>query len=96
MKNFAIVSKLGEGAYSTVYRVKRLSDNQEYALKKVKMNGLSEKEKQNALNEVRILASIQNPNIVSYKESFFEDQSQSLCIVMDYADDGDLDQKITS
>lgn len=37
-----------------------------------------------------------NPNIVSYKESFFEDQSQSLCIVMDYADDGDLDQKITS
>ena len=37
------------------------------------MNGLTDREKQNALNEVRILASIQNSNIVSYKESFFED-----------------------
>jgi len=28
---------------------------------------LSEKEKENALNEVRILASIQHSNIVAYK-----------------------------
>ena len=28
----------GEGAFSTVYRVKRLSDGQEYALKKVRIN----------------------------------------------------------
>jgi NIMA (never in mitosis gene a)-related kinase len=31
-----------------------------YALKKVKMGKLSDKEKENALNEVRILASIQH------------------------------------
>jgi len=55
---------------------------------------LSEKEKQNALNEVRILASIQHPNIVAYKEAFFEDATSSLCLVMEYADDGDLYQKI--
>ena len=30
----------------------------EYALKKVKLLNLSEKEKENALNEVRILASV--------------------------------------
>jgi NIMA (never in mitosis gene a)-related kinase len=35
-----------------------------YALKKVKLENLSEKEKQNALNEVRILASIRNFNII--------------------------------
>ena len=29
---------LGEGAFSTVYKVKRLSDGQEYALKKVSQN----------------------------------------------------------
>lgn len=54
------------------------------------MVNLSEKEKQNALNEIRILASIQNPNIVSYKESFLDDNSGTLCIVMDLADGGDL------
>lgn len=36
----------------------------EYALKKVKLVTLKEKEKENALNEVRILASIEHPNIV--------------------------------
>ena len=36
---------------------------------------LSEKEKQNALNEVRILASIRHPNIVGYKEVFIDDQT---------------------
>ena len=61
-----------------------------YALKKVKMAGLSQKEKENALNEVRILASINSPTIVAYKEAFFEDQSTSLCIVMEYANSGDL------
>ena len=48
----------GEGAYSSVYSVLRLSDGKQYALKKVKMGKLSDKEKENALNEVRILASI--------------------------------------
>jgi len=51
------------------------------------------KERQNALNEVRILASIQHPNVIAYKEAFLEDE-KNLCIVMEYADDGDLYQKI--
>jgi len=84
----------GDGAYSEVYKVKRLSDGQMYALKKVKMGNLSQKEKENALNEVRILASINNSSIVAYKEAFFEDSSTSLCLVMEFADDGDLYQKI--
>ena len=54
------------------------------------MGNLSTKEKENALNEVRILASINNPNIVAYKEAFFEDHSASLCLVMEFANDGDL------
>ena len=51
------------------------------------------KERENALNEVRILASIQHPNVVGYKSAFLEEE-KFLCIVMDYADDGDVYQKI--
>jgi NIMA (never in mitosis gene a)-related kinase len=36
---------IGEGAYSTVFRVKRISDGSEYAMKKVKMVKLSERER---------------------------------------------------
>ena len=39
---------------------------------------LSEKEKQNALNEVRILASIRHPHIVCYKEVFLTENSNYL------------------
>jgi NIMA (never in mitosis gene a)-related kinase len=45
---------------------------------------------------VRILASIEHPNIVAYKEAFFEEMTQTLCIVMEFADGGDLQSKINS
>ncbi len=36
MKDFEILNKIGEGAFSVVYRVRRLSDGLIYALKKVR------------------------------------------------------------
>ena len=57
---------------------------------------MSEKELKNSINEVRILASIHNKNIISYKEAFFDKSSKCLCIVMEYANNGDLYNKITS
>ena len=96
MNDFQIISKLGEGAYSTVFKVKRIIDNQIYALKKVKLLNLSEKEKENSLNEVRILASVKSNFVVSYKEAFFDEKDNTLCIVMEFADRGDLYQKIVA
>ena len=84
------MGRLGQGSYSSVWKVKRLSDCKEYAMKKVKMNSLSDKEKENALNEVRILASITSPFIIGYKEAFFDDNSMTLCIVMEFASAGDI------
>jgi NIMA (never in mitosis gene a)-related kinase len=78
LDNFDIHRRLGEGAYSSVYKVTRKSDQQTYALKKVKLGRLSYKEKENALNEVRILASIDHPNIIGYKEAFIDSASNSL------------------
>ena len=94
MENFEILEKLGEGSYSTVYKVKRKIDNEIYALKKVKLLNLNEKEKTNSLNEVRILASIKSKYVISYKEAFFDEKDSTLGIVMEYADNGDLYQKI--
>lgn len=84
----------GDGAYSSVYKVRRMEDDEIYALKKVKLLNLSEKEKENALNEVRILASINHPNVIAYKEAFLDEPSSSLCIIMEFADNGDAYQKI--
>lgn len=61
-----------------MYKVRRAEDQAVYALKKVKMLNLSDKEKENALNEVRILASINQLNVIAYKEAFIDETSSSL------------------
>lgn len=78
IKDFQIIGKIGEGAYSSVFKARRLIDQEIYAIKKVKLMSLSEKEKANALNEVRILASFRHPNIVGYREAFIDESSNSL------------------
>jgi NIMA (never in mitosis gene a)-related kinase len=73
LKDYNLGKKLGSGSFSEVWRVTRKSDNTEYALKKVNLRKLSVKEKENALNEVRILASIKHENIIGFKDAFFEE-----------------------
>jgi len=41
-----------------------------------------------------MLASIQHPNVIGYKEAFFESESGNLCIVMEICDNGDMLQAI--
>ena len=69
---------IGDGAYSNVFKVKRKEDDSIYALKKVKLQNLTAKEKDNAINEVRILASIKHPNVIQYKDAFIDESSKSL------------------
>lgn len=94
LKDFDIGKELGKGAFGSVCIVKRKIDNKTYAMKRVKISQLSLKEKENSLNEIRILASLSHNNIIGYKEAFFDSASQTLNIVMEYADDGDLASKI--
>lgn len=56
----------------------------------MRLLALKDKEKQNALNEVRILASIDSPYIISYKDAFIDETGNYLCLIMEYADGGDL------
>lgn len=37
-----------------------------------------------------------NTNVIAYKEAFFDDESESLCLVMEYAERGDLEKRIRS
>lgn len=99
MQGFEILGKLGEGAYSNVYKVRRKADDRFYALKQVKLLTLNDKERANSLNEVRLLASVKHPNVVSYKDSFYDSSSSSLwyyspSLIMELADSGDLYERI--
>ena len=94
LDDFTIERVIGKGSFGSVYLVTRKQDQKLYALKTVYLSKLNKKEQENSVNEVRLLASISHPNVIGYKEAFWEDKSNSLNIIMEYADDGDLQKKI--
>ena len=94
IKDFKKEKVIGKGSFGSVFLVRRVADNKIYALKTVILDKLNKKEQENSVNEVRILASINHPNVIGYKEAFWDDKTSSLNIVMEYADDGDLQSKI--
>jgi NIMA (never in mitosis gene a)-related kinase len=55
-----------------VLKVRRKEDLGIFAMKTIRMEQLNAKEKDSALNEVRLLASIDSPNVIKYKGAFFQ------------------------
>ncbi|CAD8099978.1 unnamed protein product [Paramecium primaurelia] len=96
LHQFQELEKLGAGSFSEVWKVMRRADHQIYAMKKIKMGTLNEKEKQNALNEIRLLASLNQEFIIGYKEALYIEETQTLGIIMEYAEGGDIAKQITN
>ena len=55
-----------------------MADKKEYAIKKIKLLDTSLEQKEAVLNEIRLLASLKQPNIIEYKEAFIDEPSFSL------------------
>ena len=50
---------------------------------------MSDQERKDALREAKILEAFDHPNIIRFRE-VYKTRKGKLCIVMDYADGGDL------
>lgn len=88
LKDFRKLKKLGAGSFGAVFKVRRIKDGETYALKEVDMRRLSPREQEDAVNEIRLLASMRHHNIVRYCEAFVE--REKLYIVLEFARYGDL------
>lgn len=64
------------------------------ALKQIKLDFLSDKDKQNVENEILLLKVLTGPTLIKYIEDFKE--KGCMYIVMEYADSGNLGAKITN
>ena len=54
---------------------------------------MNEEERKETLREAKILEVFNHPNIVRFRE-VYKTKKGKLCIVMDYADGGDLQSKV--
>ena len=62
-------------------------------MKQIDISVLSSEEKNEVLLESRLLEALSHPNIVKFIE-VYKTKRGKLCIIMDYADGGDLSQRI--
>ncbi|XP_035230016.1 serine/threonine-protein kinase atg1-like isoform X2 [Stegodyphus dumicola] len=92
MDNFQVIKVLGEGSFGSALLVQDIELKKCYVVKKVSLLNLSPHEREEALREVKVLSQMQHPNIISYHKSF--EENNSLYIVTDYCDGGDLYSKI--
>ena len=77
-KRYQLLTKIGSGTFSTVYKAFKLPDKEVFAVKVVDVSDFSPKDLKNILNEITILASIHHPNIISYEESFIIKETKKL------------------
>ena len=94
LNDFIVGKFLGKGAFGSVCLVTRKADKKIYAMKSINIGKLDQNQREASLNEIRILASLNHPNIIGYKEAFYDENSRTLNIIMEYADDGDINHKI--
>jgi serine/threonine protein kinase len=92
LADYEILEELGKGTYGRVFKVRKKSTNKILVRKQVSLEGMSDEDREETLNEARVMSQCEHFNIIKYHESFIEEKN--LNIVMDYAAGNDLAQKI--
>ena len=92
MNKYEKIRILGEGTYGVASLFRRKRDGKYFVIKEIKISSLSQKDLDDAINEACVLSSLNHPYIIKYEESFQE--NTFFYIVMEYANGGDLLQKI--
>ena len=93
MENYEFLGNIGQGMSGKVYKAKHKKENRFYAIKKLNFNEINEKERIAIQDEVNLLKQLKHPNIVTYKDSFFDNEN-CLNIVMVFCEMGDMYTKI--
>lgn len=90
MEKYKRLRILGTGSFSKVFLVLDGETGEHLVVKQIEA-ALSGTERENALQEAALLRVLRHPHIVSYREAFLT-RSGCICLLMEFAEGGDLHQ----
>lgn len=90
--NYKLISILGEGAFSTVYKALDARQNKPVAIKIISKAHLTSKQFHNIKNEIKIMKRTHHPNVLQLYDSF--DTPDHCFLILEYCNGGEIFNKI--
>eukprot|EP00929_Paragymnodinium_shiwhaense_P113612 TRINITY_DN81896_c0_g1_i2.p1 TRINITY_DN81896_c0_g1~~TRINITY_DN81896_c0_g1_i2.p1 ORF type:complete len:974 (-),score=149.96 TRINITY_DN81896_c0_g1_i2:108-3029(-) len=85
---------IGRGQYASAQLVRESATGVQYVAKCISLAALNEHDQDMAHQEVFLLQTLAHPYIVAYRDSFLIEGANTLVIVMEHCEDGDLRKAI--
>ena len=86
--DFIILSHIGEGSFSQVYKIQKKNTSEIFALKIMNLENLSKNNLENIENEIKIQKNLKNENITKLID-FFESEKK-VYLILEFCENGNL------